>query len=86
LKKKFFFNLINLAQIPPTINITSSVTIELPENATNRTYSIPISIMGANTTVVSINQNGTMLNSIFNGYDITIPMMPNGNTSYVEVS
>jgi hypothetical protein len=85
LKKKFFFNLINLAQIPPTINITS-VTIELPENATNRTYSIPISIMGANTTVVSINQNGTMLNSIFNGYDITIPMMPNGNTSYVEVS
>ncbi len=85
MKKKFFFNLINLAQIPPTINITS-VTIELPENATNRTYSIPISIMGANTTVVSINQNGTMLNSIFNGYDITIPMMPNGNTSYVEVS
>jgi hypothetical protein len=37
-------------------------------------------------TIVSINANGTIENSTFNGQNIMIPMFPNDNSSYVEVS
>jgi len=80
----FDFDSIHIAETSPTINITSAVDIPLPYNDTNRNYSLPISINGATSTLVTISQNGTIQSSIFNGLSITIPI-PNDANSYVDV-
>ena len=56
------FYLINVAEQPPTISITSSVQIAWPSNNTDRNYILPITITGATSTVVVISQDGVVTN------------------------
>ncbi|CAF0850637.1 unnamed protein product [Rotaria sp. Silwood1] len=72
-----------LAEIVPTINISSAIKIGIPYNDTNRIYTLPITITGAKSTLVNISQNGTMSTTSFNNVSIMIPI-PNDATSYVQ--
>ncbi|CAF4415936.1 unnamed protein product, partial [Rotaria sp. Silwood2] len=73
-----------LAEIVPTIDVSSPVQIPLPYHNTNRFYILPITVTGGKSTLVTISQNGTMTTSTFNNVSITIPV-PNNTTSYVQV-
>ncbi|CAF0869133.1 unnamed protein product [Adineta ricciae] len=73
------------AETVPTVNISSTVQIPLPYYTQNRTYSLPISISGASSTLVTISRNGTIQNSAFQGSSIDI-LIPSTTDTYVDVS
>jgi hypothetical protein len=56
----------------------------LPFNVVDRNYPLPISITGATTTIISIDQDNSTQNSTFSNSTIIIPI-PDDNTSFVEV-
>ena len=58
----------------------------MPVDMNNRSYPISISVNGANSTTVVINNTNNLQSTLFNGLFITIPSFPRDNASYVEVS
>jgi len=80
---------LKIAEMPPTVNVTSPVEIILSINETNRDYLLGVNIMPGNgTDIISINAiiypYNTTQNIAVNGATITIPMPSNAST-FVEV-
>ncbi|CAF1580921.1 unnamed protein product, partial [Adineta ricciae] len=73
------------AETVPIINVSSTVQIPLPYNTQNRIYSLPISISGASSTLVTTSENGTVQNNTFLGSSIDI-LIPSTADTYVDVS
>ena len=84
-----FFCLIKIADIPPTINLTS-VEIILPFNNLNRNYSLAIGITPGNgtniTSIVETIYANTTTPSITNIISSIVIPVPNTTNSFVEVS
>lgn len=58
----------------------------MPVDTNNRSYSISISVTGANSTIVVINNTNVLQTISLSGSFITIPSFPSTNTGYVEIS
>jgi hypothetical protein len=78
--------MILIAEIPPIVNISSSVQIASPVDNTDRNYALPISINGSTllNVIITIYVNGSSSNISFSGGFIIIPM-PNTTLDFVEV-